>query len=186
MNLHALVRPLIGTINPDVVVSWQVAIGYTTQLDGTQVPSYSVVSAPMQVQGLSAKELAHLERLNIEGVFRRVYTYGNAQGVVRPDFKGGDLLAFAQQYGGNPQLWKVVNVGRDGKRRFDRQTKQKLVEACLEPSASVAGLALKHGVNANLLRKWIKLHQQRLAGTSLRPAPVGTRRTDARRDRACG
>src|SRR3984957_11576221 len=111
MNLHALVRPLIGTINPDVVVSWQVAIGYTTQLDGTQVPSYSVVSAPMQVQGLSAKELAHLERLNIEGVFRRVYTYGNAQGVVRPDFKGGDLLAFAQQYGGNPQLWKVVNVG---------------------------------------------------------------------------
>jgi transposase len=48
---------------------------------------------------------------------------------------------------------KVVTVGRDGKRRFDRQTKQKLVEACLEPGASVAGLALKHGVNANLLRK---------------------------------
>ncbi|AME27169.1 MULTISPECIES: IS66-like element accessory protein TnpA [Burkholderiaceae] len=67
---------------------------------------------------------------------------------------------------------KVVTVGRDGKRRYDRQTKQKLVEACLEPSASVAGLALKHGVNANLLRKWIKLHQQRLAGTSL--APIGT------------
>jgi transposase-like protein len=51
---------------------------------------------------------------------------------------------------------KVVNVGRYGKRRYDRQTKQKLVEACLEPGASVAGLALKHGVNANLLRKWIK------------------------------
>ncbi len=68
---------------------------------------------------------------------------------------------------------KVVTVGRDGKRRYDRQTKQKLVEACLEPSASVAGLALKHGVNANLLRKWIKLHQQRLAGTSLQPAPIG-------------
>ncbi len=68
---------------------------------------------------------------------------------------------------------KVVTVGRDGKRRYDRQTKQKLVEACLEPSASVARLALKHGVNANLLRKWIKLHQQRLAGTSLQPAPIG-------------
>ena len=36
---------------------------------------------------------------------------------------------------------KVVSVGRDGKRRYDRQTKQKLVEACLEPGASVAGLA---------------------------------------------
>ena len=68
---------------------------------------------------------------------------------------------------------KVVTVGRDGKRRYDPKTKQKLVEACLEPSASVAGLALKHGVNANLLRKWIKLHQQRLTGTSLQP-PIGT------------
>ncbi|MDP9651847.1 IS66-like element accessory protein TnpA [Paraburkholderia caledonica] len=68
---------------------------------------------------------------------------------------------------------KVVSVGRDGKRRYDRQTKQKLVGACLEPGASVAGLAFKHGVNANLLRKWIKLHQQRLAGTSLQPAPTG-------------
>jgi transposase len=73
-----------------------------------------------------------------------------------------------------PTGLKVVNVGRDGKRRYDRQTKRKLVEACLEPCASVARLALKQGVNANLLRKWIKLHQQRLAGSSLRPAPTGT------------
>lgn len=61
---------------------------------------------------------------------------------------------------------KVVTVGKDGKRRFDRRTKQRLVDACLEPGASVAGLALRHGVNANLLHKWIKLHQQRLAGAS--------------------
>ncbi|WP_415872394.1 transposase [Burkholderia ubonensis] len=57
---------------------------------------------------------------------------------------------------------KFVTVGKDGKRRFDRRAKQWLVEACLEPGASVAGLALRHGVNANLLRKWIKLHQQRM------------------------
>jgi transposase len=56
---------------------------------------------------------------------------------------------------------KVVKVGRDGKRRYDRQTKQRLVESCLMPGVSVAGLALKHGVNANLLRRWIKLYQQR-------------------------
>ena len=61
---------------------------------------------------------------------------------------------------------KVVTVGKDGKRRFDRRTKQRLVEACLEPGASVAGLALRHGVNANLLHKWIKLHEQRLANAS--------------------
>ena len=34
----------------------------------------------------------------------------------------------------------------------------------------MAGLALKHGVNANLLRKWIKLHQQRLADSATESA----------------
>ncbi len=58
---------------------------------------------------------------------------------------------------------KVVTVGKDGKRRFDRRTRQRLVEACLEPGESVGGLAVRHGVNANLLHKWIKLSQQRLA-----------------------
>jgi transposase len=28
-----------------------------------------------------------------------------------------------------------------------------LVEACLQPGVSLAGVALRHGVNANLLRK---------------------------------
>jgi transposase len=67
---------------------------------------------------------------------------------------------------------KVVSVGKDGKRRFDWQTKQRLIQACFEPGASVAGLALKHGVNANLLRKWIKLHQQRLAEASTQSLPA--------------
>jgi transposase len=55
----------------------------------------------------------------------------------------------------------VTLVGRDGKRRYDLQSKRRLIEACLQPGVSVAGLALKAGVNANLLRRWIKLHQQR-------------------------
>jgi transposase len=58
---------------------------------------------------------------------------------------------------------KVVAVGKDGKRRFDPQTKQWLVEACLERGASVARLARKHGVDANVLRKWIKRHREQLA-----------------------
>jgi transposase len=58
-------------------------------------------------------------------------------------------------------LLAVTLVGRDGKRRYDPQSKRKLIEACLQPGVSVAGLALKAGVNANLLRRWIKLHEQR-------------------------
>jgi transposase len=30
-----------------------------------------------------------------------------------------------------------------------------MIEACLRPGVSVARVALKHGINANLLRTWI-------------------------------
>ena len=63
---------------------------------------------------------------------------------------------------------EVVGVLRNGRRRYDPVSKQRLVEACREPGASLARLALWHGVNANLLRKWVtgQPRQQRL-GTSV-------------------
>ena len=51
-------------------------------------------------------------------------------------------------------------VGRNGRRRFDPASKDRLIAACLEPGASVSKLALQHGVNANLVWKWIKKHTQ--------------------------
>ncbi|SOE96374.1 Transposase [Burkholderia sp. D7] len=65
-------------------------------------------------------------------------------------------------------LLAVTLIGRDGKRRCDSQSKRRLIEACLQLGVSVAGLALKAGANTNLLRRWIKLHQERngVAATS--------------------
>jgi transposase len=60
---------------------------------------------------------------------------------------------------------KAVSVRRDGKRRFDKRDRQRLIEACLQPDVSVAGMALRAGVNANLLRRWIDEHQQKQRGT---------------------
>lgn len=54
----------------------------------------------------------------------------------------------------------VIGVRRDGRRRYDPQAKNALVEAALQPGVSLAGLALKHGVNANLLRKWVVRRQR--------------------------
>ena len=54
------------------------------------------------------------------------------------------------------QKLRVRLVGRDGRRRYDPVSKERLVAACLAPGVSVSRLALEHGVNANLLRKWIK------------------------------
>lgn len=54
------------------------------------------------------------------------------------------------------QKLRVRHVGRDGRRRYDPGSKARLVAACLEPGVSISGLALSHGINANLLRKWVK------------------------------
>lgn len=61
---------------------------------------------------------------------------------------------------------RVIGKTADGKNRYDRAGKRKLIEACQRPGASVAGLALKAGVNANQLRKWISLDRK----------PAGSRR----------
>lgn len=50
---------------------------------------------------------------------------------------------------------KVVRKSVDGRRRYDEKSKRVLVETALSPGVSVARLAQEHGVNANLLRKWI-------------------------------
>jgi transposase len=54
------------------------------------------------------------------------------------------------------QKLRVRLVGRNGRCRYEPASKDRLVAACLEPGVSVSRLALEHGVNANLLRKWIK------------------------------
>lgn len=59
----------------------------------------------------------------------------------------------------------VLGRIRDGRCRYDPQVKQELVRRCLQPGVSVAAMAMQHGVNANLLRKWITQRQSRNAIT---------------------
>lgn len=67
----------------------------------------------------------------------------------------------------NPLRLEVVGVLRNGRRRYDPASKSRLVEACLQPGVSLAGVALRCGVNANLLRKWVagQQRQQRTGET---------------------
>lgn len=74
---------------------------------------------------------------------------------------------------------RVVRHSRDGRRRYDEKGKRALVEAALRPGVSVARLAQEHGINANLLRKWItKYLLEREKGVS------PTRQQENRGDRA--
>ena len=52
-----------------------------------------------------------------------------------------------------------LRVSRNGKRFFSASHKRAVVEKCLVPGASVSAVALAHGFNTNLVRKWIVTHQ---------------------------
>lgn len=54
----------------------------------------------------------------------------------------------------------VERLMRNGKRIFTPAFKAWLVEQAGKPATSVAGLALRHGVNANQLRRWMRLAEQ--------------------------
>jgi transposase len=67
---------------------------------------------------------------------------------------------------------KVTNVGSKGKRTFDPKGKRLLIEACLRPGASISGLALKAGINANQLHKWIRDSQSGQVNAPIRKKEV--------------
>ena len=52
----------------------------------------------------------------------------------------------------------MVGVRSNGKRVYADEFKAELVRQCLVPGTSVAATGMTHGVNANLLRRWIVLH----------------------------
>ena len=47
------------------------------------------------------------------------------------------------------------------KRRFySPELKLQVVRTCAQPGASIAGVALQHGINTNIVHRWIREHSQ--------------------------
>lgn len=95
MNLHAIVSPVIGMVNPHVAVTVLRALPPTVADDGTQIPAFEDLgSAQAQVQALSFTDLQKLDGMNIQGTRRAVYLNGEVAGVIRGLQQGGDILQF--------------------------------------------------------------------------------------------
>lgn len=93
MNLHGIVAPLIGIVNPFVNVTIRVSNGSTNSADGTRVPRYFPdIVRPGQVQSMSASELRQYESLNLGGARTSIYFNGAFNGTERLREKGGDLM----------------------------------------------------------------------------------------------
>jgi len=112
LNLHAAVRDVIPAVNPDITAQFQASTGPgVPDASGNVTPTYAAaVPVRCQVQPLSRGDLRQIETLNLQGVFRTVFMFGNKQGVVRVNQQGGDLLQFPQFQGQASSTWLVVSV----------------------------------------------------------------------------
>ncbi len=58
------------------------------------------------------------------------------------------------------------------RRRHSAELKAKVLAACDDPGASISGVALAHGLNTNLVRKWRSGRGIKLAGLIVEPPPL--------------
>jgi len=111
MNMHNVVRSVITTINPDILITWRQSTGYSTSADGRTTPQYTdITNLRAQVQAQTSESMKHVNFISQQGVYRDVYMYGNVQAINRPDAIGGDLLIFPEIPGGANKTWLVKLV----------------------------------------------------------------------------
>ena len=58
------------------------------------------------------------------------------------------------------------------RRRHSDELKAKVLAACDEPGASISGVALAHGLNTNLVRKWRSGRGVKRVGMAVTPAAL--------------
>lgn len=68
-------------------------------------------------------------------------------------------------------------MGRRRRRRHSAEFKTAVVQECCKPGVSIAAVALAHGLNANMLRKWVIDAEQR---TPMPAAPAVPTTSEAR------
>ncbi len=76
-------------------------------------------------------------------------------------------------------------AAKSRRRRYTTAQKLAIVRECLEPGASLAGVAMAHQANANMVRKWVVKFQRggfgEPAGSGMALLPVAVRRRAAAR-----
>lgn len=106
MNLHAIANRAIQRINPNITVQYRMSDGYATATDGTRTPAYKpAVPRSAQFQPLGTKDIQQVEGLNLGGTTAKLYLYGMADGIVRVERKGGDLVSLP-----DGSIWLVTGV----------------------------------------------------------------------------
>lgn len=104
INLHAVVRPVISALHPEVGATLYRSTGQITGAAGGVKSIYAPgigISAQMQSEGPTT--LFHADRVGMEEVNRKFYLFCAPEldkriaGIVRPLSRGGDVFQLADQ-----------------------------------------------------------------------------------------
>ena len=57
---------------------------------------------------------------------------------------------------------QLLIVERPRRREYSAEFKASVLEQCRQPGASLAGVALRHGMNPNMVHRWMREDRQRL------------------------
>lgn len=57
---------------------------------------------------------------------------------------------------------QLLRVERPRRREYNAEFKASVLELCRQPGASLAGVALRHGINPNMVHRWMREDRQRL------------------------
>jgi len=103
MNLHAIVRSAITSVNPDITATLRRYQGEVMGAGRKPVPTYYPdESVTLQLQPLTKGDMMHVDGLNIEGLFKSIHINGALYSVNRTMKKGGDLFII------DGQTWLVI------------------------------------------------------------------------------
>jgi E217 collar protein gp28 len=111
LNLHGIVRGAITSVLSDIPILYTPSAGRTVQPGGKVVPQYGTpIQLNGQVQPVSMDELQHYDFVQAQGVYRRVYVFGQQNAIDRIYQLGGDLLSFPEIPGGPNRTWLIKAV----------------------------------------------------------------------------
>ena len=91
LNMHAITRGAIQSVNTDIPGTIYVSTGYTN-VRGILTPTFAAANADLQVQADTHDKLWHERSLAYTVGHTIIYAYGNLSDLNRPEGKGGDII----------------------------------------------------------------------------------------------
>jgi len=94
LNMHAIVRGAIEAVNDDVDGTVYMSTG-ATNVRGILTPTFSPVTARLQMQAQKHDPIQHERNLEYSGGYLTIYAFGNFAEIERRDGSGGDVINIA-------------------------------------------------------------------------------------------